>query len=46
MLSVVISNIATVTVKNVAYRCIIPNISQSKAINLLRNSVPEDRGYI
>ena len=46
MTSVDISNIATVTDKNVAYRCIIPNISKSKAINLLKNYVPEDCGYI
>ena len=41
-----ISDIATITVKNVDYRCIIYNISKSEAINLLENSVLEDRGYI
>ena len=46
MLSVDISNIAIITVKNVDYRCIIHNISKSEAINLLKNSVLEDRGYI
>ena len=46
MLSANISNIAIITVKNVDYLCIIHNISQSEAINLLKNSVLEDRGYI
>ena len=46
MLSVNISDIAIITVKNVDYRCIIHNISKSEAINLLENSVLEDRGYI
>ena len=46
MLSVNISNIAIITVENVDYRCIIHNISKSKAINLLKNSVFEDRGCI
>ena len=46
MLSVNISDIAIITVKNLHYRCIIHNISKSKAINLLENSVLEDRGYI
>ena len=46
MLSVNISDIAIITVKNVDYRCIIHNISKSEAINLLKNSVLEDRGYI
>ena len=43
MLSVNISDIAIITVKNVDYRCIIHNISKSEAINLLKNSVLEDR---
>ena len=46
MLSVNISDIVIITVKNVDYRCIIHNISKSKAINLLENSVLEDRGHI
>ena len=46
MLSVNISNIAIITDKNVIYRCIIHNISKSEAINLLKKSVLEDRGYI
>ena len=46
MLSANISDIAIITVKNVDYKCIIHNISQSEAINLLKNSVLEDRGYI
>ena len=46
MLSANISNIAIITDKKVDYRCIIHNISQSEAINLLKSSVLEDRGYI
>ena len=46
ILSVNISDIAIITIKNVYYRCIIHNISKSEAINLLKSSVPEDRGYI
>ena len=46
MLSVNISDIAIITIKNVDYRCIIHNISKSEAINLLENSVLEDRRYI
>ena len=45
MLSVNISDIAIITVKKVDYRCIIHNISKPEAINLLENSVPEDRVY-
>ena len=41
-----ISDIAIITVKNVNYCCIIHNISKSETINLLKNSVLEDRGYI
>ena len=32
--------------KNVDYRCIIHIISKSKATNLLKDSVLQDRGYI
>ena len=46
MLSVIISDIAIVTVKNVDYRCVIHNISKFQAINLLKSSVPENLGYI
>ena len=46
MLSVKISDIAIITVKNVDYRCIFSKITKSEAINLLKNSVLEDRGYI
>ena len=46
MLSVNISDIAIITVKNVDYRCIIHNIHKSEAINLLINSVLEDYGFI
>ena len=41
-----ISNIAIFTVNNVDYCCIIYNINKSEAINLLENSVLQDRGYI
>ena len=46
MLSVNITDIAIITVKNVDYRCIIHNISKSEGINLLKNSVLEDHEYI
>ena len=46
MLSVNISDIAIITIKNVDYRCIIHNVSKSKAIILLKNSALENRGYI
>ena len=41
-----ISDIAIISVKNVDYRCIIHNIMKSQAINLLKNSVLNNRGYI
>ena len=46
MLSVNIDVIAIITVKNVDYRCIIHNISKCEAINLLKNDILENRGYI
>ena len=46
MLSVNISDIAIVIIKNVGYCCIIHNISKSEAINLLTTFVLEDHGYI
>ena len=46
MLSVNISDIAIITIKNVDYYCIIFNIIKSKAINLLGKSVLEDSEYI
>ena len=46
MRSVNISDITIITTKNVDYRCIIYNISKSGGINLLKNSVHENRGYI
>ena len=46
MLIVNISDIAITTVKNVDYRCIIHKTSKSEAINLLKKSVLEDRGYM
>ena len=46
MLSVNISDIAIITVKNVDYRCIMDNTRKSEAINLLKNSVLENHGYI
>ena len=36
----------SITFKNTDYRCIIYNISKSEAINLLRNCVLENHGYI
>ena len=45
MFSVNISDIATVAVKNVDYRCIIHN-SKSKASNLLESAVLKNSGYI
>ena len=44
MVSVNISNIAIITVKNVDYRCIIHSISKSEANNVFKNSVFEDCG--
>ena len=46
MLSVSISDIAIIAVKDVNYCCIIHNISKFEATNLLNNSVLENRGYI
>ena len=46
MLNVNISDMATITLKNVGYRSNINNISQNKTINLLKNSVIEDRRYL
>ena len=46
MLSVNISNVAIITIKNVDYRCIIHNISKSEEINLLKNSMLENREYV
>ena len=46
ILSVNISDIAIITTKNVHYRCIIPDISKSEAINLLQTFVLEKCGYI
>ena len=46
IVSVNIGDIVIITVKNVDYRCIIHKIRKSKAINLLKNYVFEDRGYI
>ena len=46
MVSVNISDIAIITVKNVNYRRIICNISKSEVINLSKNYVLEDCGYI
>ena len=46
MLSFDKSDIAIITVKNVHYWCIIQTTDISEAFNLLKNSVPEDRGYM
>ena len=45
-LSVNISDIAIITVKNIDYRRIIHTIRKPEAINLLKNTVLENRGYI
>ena len=45
MLSV-ISDMAIINVENIDYCCIIHNISKSEAINLLKISVLENRGYV
>ena len=44
-LSLIINDVAIITVKKVDYCCIIDN-SKSEGINLLKNSVLEDHGYI
>ena len=44
MLCLNIRDIATITIKNVDYRCIMYNITNSEAINLLENSVLDDCG--
>ena len=46
MFTVNLSDIVIITIENVDYRCIIPKISKFEAINLLKNSVLEDRVYI
>ena len=46
MLSVNISDIAIITVKNLDYRCIIHDISKSEAINMLKNYILGNRGLI
>ena len=46
MLRVSISDTFIINVKNVDYRCIIHIISKSETINLSKNYILEDRGYI
>ena len=46
MLSLNISNIIIITVKNSDYCCIIYNISKSEAINVLKYYVLKNRRYI
>ena len=46
MLSVNISDIAIITIKDGDYRCIIHNINKSEAINIVENSVLENCKYI
>ena len=43
---IIIKDNAIITVKNVDYRFIVQNISKSKAINLLKKTVLENRGYL
>ena len=45
-LCLTINDIAIITVKNFDYRCIIHKTNKSEALNLLKNSVFENRGYI
>ena len=45
MLSLSISDVAIITVKNVDCYCIIHDINQYEAIHLLKNSVLADGGY-
>ena len=46
MLSVNINDTDIITIKNVDYRCIIHSMSKSEAINLSKDSVLVDQGYI
>ena len=46
MLCLNIKNIAIIIVKGADYCCIIHDISKSDAVDLLKNSVLDDRGYI
>ena len=46
MLCLNIRNIAIISLSSVGYHCTKHNISKSAAINLLRNSLLEDPGYI
>ena len=46
ILSVSISDVTIITIKNVDYHCIIRNLSISRAFNLLESSILEDRGYV
>ena len=46
MVSVNISDIAIITVKNIDYRCIIHNTIKSEAITLLKTFVLQDCGYV
>ena len=46
ILSVNISDIANIAVKNVDYRRIIRNIRKSEVINLLKSAVLENCGYM
>ena len=46
MLSVNISDIAIITIKNVDYHCIIQKVSKSEATNSLESSVLKDCEYL
>ena len=46
MLSVNKSDIAFIIIKNVYYRCIIHSNNKSEAIDILKDSVLEDHGYM
>ena len=46
MVAMICHDLTIITVKDVDYCCIINDISKSEAINLLKNFVLEDCGYI
>ena len=46
ILSLSMSDIAIITVKNIDCYCIVYYINKSEAINLSKNSLLEDHGYI
>ena len=41
-----LKNISILTVKRVDYRCILWDISENEVVNILNNSVLEDKGVL